>query len=370
VKVRYLALFMVMLMLVLGFTVGCGKDADDGSGDQGEAKGEFAPTGKVQGSVSMGTNATGTGYHAISSGIASVVSNHTDMKMIVRPTSGPTAWMPLLAEGKIDFGVPAKMESKWGFESNKEAGYPDTIPNLRLVCRGNKMDVTGLVVRKDSGIKSSKDLKGKRVGHGYGGAYTASLFSEAYLHSVGLTWDDVVPTPVSDTANALDMLQNGEVDAVYGLSVTTPKTAEVHNAVGLRLLNWGDWDPADFDNFPEDIKKSIEEMVPGYGVQLYEAGTGFIEEPVIGAYYDVTLVCNEALSEATVYHALKALYEHNDELGEIYAQLKLWTTDVMFDDAPLCPYHDGAIKFFKEKGLWNDKAEAKQKELLSLAETL
>ena len=369
-KARKLVVVLALILLMV-VVAGCNTDTPETEDpDQQGPAGDLAPTGTVQDNVSMGTNATGTGYHAISSGIASVVSKHSGMKMIVRPTSGPAAWMPMLAQGQIDFGVPAKMETKWAFEGHEKSGFPTPTPNVRLVCRGNKMNVTGLVVRKDSGINNSNDLKGKRVGYGYGGAYTATLFSEAYLKSVGLTWDDVIATPVSDTATALDMLQNGEVDAVYGLSTTTPKTAEVHNAVGIRLLNWGDWDPADFDNFPEEIKKDISDMVPGYGVQLYEAGTGFIEEPVIGAYYEVVLVCREDVSEATVYEALKTLYDYNDELGEVYSQLKLWTTDVMFDDEPLCPYHEGAVKYFKEKGLWNDAAEARQQELLSAAEAL
>lgn len=324
---------------------------------------DLKPEGEAANSISIGTHPSGSGFHSIGSGVAAVVSAHSKSQMIVRPTSGPGAWMPMLAEGQMDTGLANDLEIKWAVEGNELAGYEKT-PNLRLICQGNKMTVTGMVVRADSGITGSEDLKGKKVATGYGGNYAGDVYTEAYFASVGLTWDDVVATPVSSTTDALTKLQDGEIDSAYGLSTTTPAAMEVANAVGLKLLPWGDWDVNDFEHFPEDKAAVIRDMT-GFTLCVYPAGTGYLTEDSIGAYYNNMLVCRNELSEATVYGILDAIYNNTEELGEIYAQLKLWTPDVMFTETPSCPYHPGAVKFFKAQGLWTDTAEANQQALLA-----
>lgn len=371
---KILCLLMAATLTVL--CVGCGGEAEEEAPPQDtqteepstpeSSSDDLTPTGEVAKSVSIGTHATGTGFHSIGSGVASVVSSYSDTQMIVRPASGPGAWMPMLAEGQMDFGLANALECQWALEGSTEAGYEKT-PNLRLVCQGNRMTVTGMVVREDSSIYNSEDLKGKRVATSYGGNYAGVVYTEAYFATVGLTWDDVVAVPVSSTTDALTKLQDGEVDAVYGLSTTTPAAVEVANAVGLRLLPWGDWDPADFENFPQDKRDAAKAMISGWDLCTYEAGEGYLTEDSIGAYYNNMLVCRAELSEATVYGVLKAIYEHTDELGEIYSQLKLWTPDIMFTEEPAAPYHDGAVKFFKEVGLWTETAEANQQALLAQA---
>jgi hypothetical protein len=37
----------------------------------------------------------------------------------------------------------------------------------------------------------------------------------------------------------------------------------------------------------------------------------------------------------------------------------------MASDKPFIPYHPGAVKFFKEKGLWSKEMDALQAKLLS-----
>ena len=87
-----------------------------------------------------------------------------------------------------------------------------------------------IIARKDAGIATLKDLKGKRVG--YVRATTAQYFLIRMLEEVGLSWDDITPVAmgVSDGAAAFSQ---GALDAwaIYGFPIQRAIATE-----GARIL--------------------------------------------------------------------------------------------------------------------------------------
>jgi len=55
--------------------------------------------------IAIGTNPAGTGAHALGSGLAAVASKATSVSGKVQPYNGPNAWMPLLDNGELEFGI-------------------------------------------------------------------------------------------------------------------------------------------------------------------------------------------------------------------------------------------------------------------------
>src|SRR5215203_2995194 len=55
--------------------------------------------------VAIASNLPGTGAHALASGLSAVASRVTTMSAKVQPYNGPNAWMPLLDDGEIEFGI-------------------------------------------------------------------------------------------------------------------------------------------------------------------------------------------------------------------------------------------------------------------------
>ncbi len=70
------------------------------------------------------------------------------------------------------------------------------------------------------------------------------------------------------------------------------------------------------------------------------------------------------LSADAAYEITKTLYENDKELWPLHMFLKEWTQKTMFEPNPPAPYHEGAVRFWKKKGLWTPEAEANQKRLL------
>src|SRR5258705_5179204 len=126
--------------------------------------GAFAQ-GAMPRSVTLGTNPAGTVYFALASGIAKVVSGGAGYQMVVQPHAGTSTMLPLVNSGEMEFGIQNGVDLWLAYRgpAHQIGGRnPFThAPNVRLVMRGAPLMV-GLLVRKDSPIKTVQDVKGKR----------------------------------------------------------------------------------------------------------------------------------------------------------------------------------------------------------------
>jgi len=73
-------------------------------------------------------------------------------------------------------------------------------------------------------------------------------------------------------------------------------------------------------------------------------------------HMDNVLVARVDISEAAIYEITKALYEQNAELVKRPGLME-WKTVRFVTQEPMLPYHEGAIRFYKEVGLWTNEME-------------
>jgi TRAP transporter TAXI family solute receptor len=232
-----------------------------------------------------------------------------------------------------------------------------------MVMYGNLLPVAPLVVRNDSDIKSTKDLKGKRVASEYGGNASMREIVTAALASVGLTWNDVKPVPVPDAASGMTAVQEGRADAACGGTPTHATAMQVDAAVGLRMLNFGDLPPEQANNPPKELVDILQQHQPGATIYLQKK-EGFLKSDATSFHYPEVLVASSKVSPDVIYQVTKALYEYDKELQPVHAWTKDWKQETMFNPNPSIPYHEGAVRFWKEIGKWTPEAEANQQKLL------
>jgi len=67
--------------------------------------------------------------------------------------------------------------------------------------------------------------------------------------------------------------------------------------------------------------------------------------------------------EDMAYLITKTLLESQKELTMVHSEGKEWTVSNTLKPPP-APFHSGAIKYFKEKGLWTPDLEKFQEKLL------
>jgi TRAP transporter TAXI family solute receptor len=309
--------------------------------------------------VTLATNPPGTTFYAVASGLAKVVSGHAGVQMVVQPYTGTSTMLPLLNTGEVDFGLVNAVDMGLSYRGPafKVGGrnpYPHA-PNLRLVMRGSPLMV-GLLVRKDSPIRTIQDIKGKRMTGEYPAHLAVWYNMFGHLASAGLTWSDVKVVPVPAVNDGVDALVQGRADvSVHALN--SAKVKEADAAIGLRHVS---------DDCSPEGERRLRAAVPGYYGRWVKGGsaTAVAEDTCLVAY-DTYLAAGKALPDAVVEAALKALWEHESELAPVHPMLREWKRDRAVGADVTIPYHPAAIRFFRERGTWTPEMDQVQQKLLA-----
>lgn len=307
--------------------------------------------------VSIGTHPVGSYFNTIGTAAAKVISEHTKMKGIPKPMAGPAAWFPYMERGDIQLGVLNVWDAEKGYLG--ESIYKQLSNNkgfsVRLICVATQ-NLGGLIVAKDSGIYSYSQLKGKKVA---GNTPTPSLQAqlEAYLANGNVKWSEVIPVPVNSVTEGVKVVIEGRADCSGATALGTSINAELDAKKGARLLP--------IDPSKEAVART-RKFHPGRPVLVKPstANIGVEKEQYLWAY-DIYLIAGSKVSEETVYQITKALWENHRDLEKVHHLLKDWNPKNFLSDDPTIPYHPGAVKFYKEKGIWTKQLDELQKKLLN-----
>ncbi len=349
---------LVPLLLIILIFSGCqSNSATDATTNEAQetAQNELPST------AGLGTPQTGGSNYMAGTGLAKILSDRSPIKVIVKPTAGAVSFNPLLESGELELALESGNDVAWAYTGG--AGYEKAYKNLRVLARGYGVPTIPLVVRVDSGIKSIKDLKGKRVASGYGGFVVGKQCTTAALESVGLTWNDVKEVPVPDAPAAVRGLQERRLDAAFGATPIGALNLEIDSGTPLHALNFGDLPPEQADNPPNELNEVLHKNVPDASV-YYMPKEGFLKSDGTEIIYSYWLVASSKFSDDAAYEITKTIYDYDKEIQPLHDLLKDWRQETLFDSNQSAPYHEGAIRFWKEKGLWTPEAEANQEKLL------
>jgi TRAP-type uncharacterized transport system substrate-binding protein len=131
--------------------------------------------------------------------------------------------------------------------------------------------------------------------------------------------------------------------------------AEADAAVGVRFL------PGSMD--PKDIK-SAKVGFPGGTYKIWKPGTAGIKVDTPLWTYATYCVTSTHLSDAVAYELLTAWWNYHKETWSLHPACPGWTSDMFVIKDITVPYHSGAIKFYKEKGVWDAAMDKIQERLL------
>ena len=303
-------------------------------------------------SATLATHAVGSLYNSLGTGIATVLSRRTPIVVRVQPFAGPPAWLPAMDKGETDMGLLTSADA--ALSSRGVVLYKKPYKNTRIVVVGGLVQF-GFYARRDASMDTVADLKVKKVPVDFPGIPIVRLSTAAVLATAGMTFDDVTKVPVSDLAAAAQAFLEGRTDVGW-TSPGTPAAEEANARVGgIKFLS-----------VVAEGAKKLGEIYPGSYASIAKGGsaTGLPRDSLLTTN-DVYLVGSKDLSEEAVYEIVKVLWEYNEELGQAFPALKAWRRDRMVSKNAVIPYHPGAIKFFKEKGLWSADLEALHAKLLS-----
>lgn len=201
--------------------------------------------------------------------------------------------------------------------------------------------VAQFVTKKDSGVKTIKDLKGKRVVVGPEGA-GFKYFIRPIMEAHGVTYDDFVPV-YAGQQTSVGYLGDGNVAATF-LGGGIP-TGSITSAAATMPISFVEFDPK--------VKAELIEKYPFYQPKTVPGGSyKGIDEDFEGMNVgSAHLICAGSADEEQIYQFTKTIFENRADIAEkapparaINEKNSVRNTGVDF--------HPGAIRYYQEKGFW------------------
>ncbi|MEX0730543.1 MAG: TAXI family TRAP transporter solute-binding subunit [Aquisalimonadaceae bacterium] len=299
------------------------------------------------------TAPTGTIVHTTGSAIASVVSQKTDLTVLATPMAGPQVFIPQINNGQGEFTLLNAADS---FEALRGGtGYNAPQKNLRLAAVGFTNEL-GMLVRRDSDIRTAEDVKGRRVTGVFSAHKTCEQLSNAQLGNLGLTWDDVNVIPVTHSRTAVQALAEGRADVAMCVPLGQPVVQELNAQTPIRFLSMVD---------SADAVERARAAFPAGQIRHYEAGANVGVVDAVNVWsYPFYLLAHEGVSDDLVYKVVSAVSSNVEDLRGISGVFKRWIPENMIDADITLPVHGGAKRFYEEQGMWNaDIQKAHEKNL-------
>jgi len=204
-------------------------------------------------------------------------------------------------------------------------------------------------------IRSVSDLKGKRVAGELMGSPPTNIVRQAVLEVHGLSDKDVKVIPFRNIGECSNLVKEGMADV--GMTNTAYPAISIDEITASK--------PVYFISLSkESIEKALAALGPVWTevtipANAYKGQTSAV--PTIGGYG--IMMSRPELDDTLAYSIVKAVYDHQQEFWSYHAGAKDWTLENTLAMWAI-PYHPGAIKYYKEKGIWKGDMDAKQSQLL------
>ena len=237
-----------------------------------------------------------------------------------------------------------KTFGEWGPQKLRGLMHPYDIPY-------------GIAARGDSGLKTWDDLKGKTC-YVIAGIGASERGIKSLLAFGDLTFDDVKVKKISGGYGAgYKSILEKKVD--FGIMVTgNPSALEMEATCGV---TWWEMPPDDKEGWAR-TKKLAPYMVP---VTIKKNGAT-PEHPLRISGIPMGFYVYNSMSDDIVYALTKALHKSYPMYKDIHHFAAEATLDnTIKKNWSLSPYHPGAIKYFRELGVWTTRHEKRQQQMLS-----
>ena len=286
-----------------------------------------------------GASSGGTGY-IISSGVAKLIDQYIpDTYATVEATGGSVENAKLVDAGRCQLAIMMSDVAKYAFESQKPFTKPHR--NLRLLLIGQP-SLLHFVVRADSGIESISDLKGKRVGVGAPGSSCAAIMVPAVLRAYGMSYDDIKEYMIGQSETGTALADRNISCGVFYTGVPSSVVSELSTSRKIKLLT-----------VSEEKARKILQEAPYFAMEQIPKGTYKGQDKNVLAIGNATaFAVNASVPDELAYNIVKALDEHMNEWKKIHPGARFYTVErtVAFGERAI-PFHPGATKYFKNKGL-------------------
>ena len=292
--------------------------------------------------ITIGTGGVTGVYYAAGGAICRLVNKDRakhGIRCSVESTGGSVFNVNTIKAGELDMGFTqsdVQFNATKGVGQFKDAGaYPD----LRAVFAVHPEPFT-VVARKEANITKFEDFKGKRFNVGNPGSGTRASMDEL-LSALGWKVGDFSLAAELRPDEHGPALCDGKIDGFfYAVGHPSANIQDPTTSCGAKLVSLTG--PA--------VDKLVKEK-PYYAKVTLPGGL-YPNNPQPTTTYGVmaTVVSSAKTSPDTVYAVVKAVFDNFDEFKKLHPALANLQPENMVKDGLSAPLHEGAARYYKEKG--------------------
>jgi len=292
--------------------------------------------------ITIGTGGVTGVYYAAGGAICRLVNKDRKshgIRCSVESTGGSVFNVNTIKAGELDMGVAQSdvhYNAAKGLAQFKDGAYGD----LRAVMSLHPEPFT-VLARKEANVKSFAEFKGKRFNVGNPGSGTRASMEEL-LGSMGWKMADFSLASELKADEHGPALCDGKIDGFfYAVGHPSANIQDPTTTCGAKLVALTG--PA--------VEKLVKEK-PYYAKATIPGGL-YPNNPQATETYGVlaTFVSSTKTPPDTIYVVVKAVFDNFDEFKKLHPALANLKAEAMVKDGLSAPLHDGAIRYYKEKGL-------------------
>ncbi len=301
-----------------------------------------APAAAQQKFVTIGTGGVTGVYYAAGGAICRLVNKDRakhGIRCSVESTGGSVFNVNTIKAGELDLGFTQSDVQYNATKGLNQFAKDGPVGDLRAVFAVHPEPFT-VVARKEANIGKFEDFKGKRFNVGNPGSGTRASMEEL-LGALGWKLSDFSLASELKADEHGPALCDGKIDGFfYGVGHPSANIQDPTTSCGAKLVSLSG--PA--------VDKLVEGK-PYYAKVTIPAGL-YPNNPQATNTYGVlaTVVASSKTPADTIYAVTKAVFDNFDEFKKLHPALAHLKPEDMVKNGLSAPLHDGAARYYKEKG--------------------
>src|SRR3982074_3581812 len=291
--------------------------------------------------ISIAPGGTGGVYYPLGGGLANVLSKEIPgLQATAEVTGGSVDNLKLINSGQSELAfvmADAALDALNGEDKFKGSNVP---VRTLMVLYPNQMHV---VTIEGTGIDKLADLKGKRVSTGSPGSAT-EVMAFRVIEAAGLDKDKDMKRERLGVAESVNAIKDRKIDAFFWVGgIPTAAVTDLAATPGMKMKLI-------------DHADAVDKMNAKYG-KLYTRSTiktgaypGQDKDNAIAEVWNL-IVTGDKMSNDDAYAIVKTLVEKKADIVAVHKEAESFSIDNQVQARSPVPFHPGALKYFKEKGV-------------------
>jgi TRAP transporter TAXI family solute receptor len=285
----------------------------------------------------LATGGTAGTYYPLGGAMAKIWNSKIkDMNVTAQTTGASAENVRLINKKEVELALVQSDTLDFAF--NAKEAFKEPLKGMNAIAVLYP-EIIQVVVGAASPIKSIADLKGKKVGVGAPGSGTEANFRQL-LDAYGMKKEDVNAQFLS-FAESAEAYKDKHIDAfIVTAGIPNAGIMDVSTQNEIRILN-----------IPADVAAKLTKKYPFLAAvkvpaNTYKGQTAEVTTMAVNA----VLIAGNSMSNEIAYNLTKALFDNQADLATAHAKGKEMSLKYAVKGVSI-PYHPGAVKYYKEKGL-------------------